>query len=87
MSRLKNRVVVNAQGKRTSIRLEPEFWDALAEIAKQSGKSLGALVTEIDAKSPRVTGERTSEIRRFILGWYRGFAPGGVSMTREGFAP
>jgi predicted DNA-binding ribbon-helix-helix protein len=71
MSRLENRNVVNAQGKRTSIRLEPEFWDALAEIAKQGGKSLGALVTEIDAKSPRVAGERTSEIRRFILKWYR----------------
>ena len=36
-------------GHRTSVALEREFWDALAEIAAASGRSLGALVAEIDA--------------------------------------
>ena len=37
-------------GHRTSVALEPEFWDALAEIAGASGRTLGAMVAEIDAQ-------------------------------------
>lgn len=35
---------------RTSVALEPEFWEALAEIAAQRGVALSALVAEIDAE-------------------------------------
>ena len=36
-------------GHRTSISLEPEFWDALAEVAKADGIAVAALVARIDA--------------------------------------
>ena len=35
-------------GHRTSISLEPEFWDELTAIAAARGLSLNALVSEID---------------------------------------
>jgi predicted DNA-binding ribbon-helix-helix protein len=37
------------QGHRTSISLEPEFWDALRKAAAAENKSLAILVGEIDA--------------------------------------
>ncbi len=37
-------------GHRTSVALEPEFWAALTEIARQDGMALSALVTRIDAE-------------------------------------
>jgi len=40
---------VSLAGHRTSVALEPEFWDALAAIAAARGMALGALVVEIDA--------------------------------------
>jgi len=36
-------------GHRTSVSLEPEFWEALVEAAKSRGKSVPDLVGEIDA--------------------------------------
>lgn len=52
-------------GHRTSISLEPEFWDALQAAAKEDGKSLAALVSEID----RTRGLRnlSSAIRVWLL--------------------
>jgi len=37
-------------GHRTSVALEPEFWDALTDIAQQRGHSLSALVAAVDAE-------------------------------------
>ncbi len=34
-------------GRRTSIRLEPELWDALAIIAKRHGAQINSICTEI----------------------------------------
>ncbi len=36
-------------GHRTSVALEPEFWDALAVLAQTRDMALAALVAEIDA--------------------------------------
>jgi predicted DNA-binding ribbon-helix-helix protein len=36
-------------GHRTSVALEPEFWDVLASLAAQRGVSLSALVLEVDS--------------------------------------
>ncbi len=36
-------------GHRTSVSLEPEFWQAFREIAARSGKALNELAAEIDA--------------------------------------
>ena len=37
-------------GHRTSVALEPEFWDALIAVAARQGRSLSALVAAIDAE-------------------------------------
>jgi predicted DNA-binding ribbon-helix-helix protein len=52
-------------GHRTSLSLEPEFWNVLRDIAKQERKSLAALVGEID--SARGDRNLSSAIRVWIL--------------------
>lgn len=39
-------------GHRTSVALEPAFWDALTALAAQRGLSLTRLVAEVDEKRP-----------------------------------
>ena len=39
-------------GHRTSVALEPEFWQALTAIAAGQGRSVAALVAEVDANRP-----------------------------------
>lgn len=53
------------EGHRTSLSLEPEFWDELVKAAKARGKSVAALAAEIDA----TRGERnlSSAIRVWLL--------------------
>lgn len=52
-------------GHRTSVSLEPEFWDALAAAAKRRGQSIAELVGEIDkARGPR---NLSSAIRVWLL--------------------
>ena len=52
-------------GHRTSISLEPAFWDALKAIAEQRRLSLAALVADIDAA--RGPANLSSAIRVFVL--------------------
>ncbi|MEP6828295.1 MAG: ribbon-helix-helix domain-containing protein [Aestuariivirga sp.] len=52
-------------GHRTSLSLEPEFWDALKRAASHDKKSLAALVGEIDAT--RAGRNLSSAIRVWIL--------------------
>lgn len=40
---------ISLAGHRTSIALEPEFWDALAALAAARGTTLAALIATIDA--------------------------------------
>lgn len=44
---------VRIAGHRSSVSLEPEFWEALKSIAAERGVSLNALVSEIDAARTR----------------------------------
>lgn len=39
-------------GHRTSVALEPEFWQALASLAGAAGRSVAALVAEVDSTRP-----------------------------------
>lgn len=52
-------------GHRTSISLEPAFWDELKAIADQRRLSLAALVADIDAA--RGPANLSSAIRVFVL--------------------
>ncbi len=64
--------------RRTSIKLEPEMWDALVEICDRTEKNLNQICTEVhsagNANEPDDdTGSAnfTSELRVFILDFYR----------------
>jgi len=52
-------------GHRTSLSLEPEFWQALQDVARRKQTTIAALVAEIDARR----GERnlSSAIRVWLL--------------------
>jgi predicted DNA-binding ribbon-helix-helix protein len=64
---LKKRSVTIA-GHRTSVSLEPEFWDALTDIAVRRGTSLAGLIGEVDASR---RGNLSSALRVFVLGEVR----------------
>jgi predicted DNA-binding ribbon-helix-helix protein len=67
-TRLVNRNVIAARG-RTSMRLEPELWDALAEICRREHIGMGELVRRIEARGH--AGGRTSAVRVHILEYFR----------------
>jgi len=67
-SRLVNRNVVAERG-RTSMRLEPELWDALYEICQREGIGVGELIRQIEAKGH--AGGRTSAVRVHVLQYFR----------------
>ncbi len=67
-SRLVNRNVVAGRG-RTSMRLEPELWDALTEICEREGQDMSTLVRQVEAAGH--VGGRTSAVRVYILNYYR----------------
>lgn len=67
-SRLVNRNVVSDTG-RTSMRLEPELWEALIEICGREGKDLHTLIRNVD--SQRLRGGRTSAVRVFVVQYFR----------------
>ena len=52
---------------RTSISLEPEFWDALELKAKEQDVSLSKLVLKIDNEKPKDYNNLASYIRIWIL--------------------
>ncbi|WP_270938704.1 ribbon-helix-helix domain-containing protein [Falsiroseomonas oryzae] len=58
-------------GHRTSVALEPEFWTALEEAAAARGRSLAALVSEVDAARADPTQPLASALRVFVLGVVR----------------
>jgi len=57
---------ISLSGHRTSIALEPEFWDALREIAGREGLALAALIARVD--SGRLPAQPlASALRVFVL--------------------
>lgn len=67
-SRLVNRNVLGALG-RTSIRLEPEMWEALEEALRREGMTCAQFITQIDKARPKEP--RTSVVRTWLLDYYR----------------
>ena len=55
-------------GHRTSVTLEPVFWWAIGEIARQRGQTIAALITRIDAERD---GNLSSALRVFVIEHYR----------------
>lgn len=56
-------------GHRTSIALEPQFWDGLEAMASERALSLAGLVREIDGN--RETTNLSSAVRLAVLAYYR----------------
>lgn len=69
---------VTLSDRRTSIRLEPEMWDALAEICTRESRSLHDICRQIDRE--RTQSGLTAGVRVFILSYFRSAA------TEEGHA-
>ena len=58
------------RGHRTSVSLEPDFWDAFREIAEKRGMGINALAAEIDVTREADEGLATA-IRLFVLRRFR----------------
>ncbi len=56
---------VTIAGHRTSLSLEPEFWQALKDLARRDGCSLAALIAMID--EARGTRNLSSAVRVHVL--------------------
>lgn len=71
-------------GRRTSVRLEPVIWDALADIAGRLNRTVNGLVTEIERD--RTASSLTAAIRVFVVDFYRGWAirNGAISVDISG---
>jgi predicted DNA-binding ribbon-helix-helix protein len=73
MIKTSNKRSVTIDKHRTSISLEAPFWDALSEIAGAEGKSLAALIGEIDKS--RGDENLSAAIRLYVLGRARRRSP------------
>jgi predicted DNA-binding ribbon-helix-helix protein len=54
---------------RTSMRLEPEMWEALSDIARREGLSINHLCSRVSLG--RKQSSLTSAMRVFVLAYYR----------------
>ena len=82
---IRNRLVtrnVTIDGRRTSIRLEVETWEALDEICALERLSTHQVCTLVD-RSNRVAS-RTSAVRAFVVAYYRGAFHMSNSATLDG---
>ncbi len=57
---------------RTSIRLEPAMWEALARVCAREGRSMNQLVTAIAGRHDQST--LTAAIRVYLLSYYQAAA-------------
>jgi len=60
---------VAVRGRKTSVTLENEFWDALQEISHARRMSIAQLIDESDLN--RHHANLSSQIRTFVLSYYR----------------
>jgi predicted DNA-binding ribbon-helix-helix protein len=60
---------VTIADRRTSLSLETEIWDALAEICRREGLNLHQLCSMIDER--RTGASRTSAVRSFSVTYFR----------------
>jgi predicted DNA-binding ribbon-helix-helix protein len=70
MAQPRNKRSLTIARHRTSVSLEGEFWDALNALARADGKSVAALVGEIDRKrsdKPAPRSSLSAAIRLYVL--------------------
>ncbi|NUB13697.1 hypothetical protein GAY28_13890 [Azospirillum brasilense] len=63
-------------GRRTSMRLEPAFWDALTEIAQREGLTVSELCTRLAERVEALdTNSLSSAVRVYVMGYFRAATP------------
>ena len=60
---------VHVDRRWTRVSLEPDFWNAVGEIAISQGETVPRLITRIDAR--RKHANLSSALRLFVLEFYR----------------
>ena len=75
---------ITVDGHRTSIRLEPEFWDGLADIAQREHQTIDELCTEVDHGAGNLS--RTAAIRVFITSYMSQAPQPAVEQIQRPFA-
>ena len=68
---------VTVLGKRTSLRMEPEMWDALADVANREKHTVHDICNRIVEYKPSAAS-LTAAIRVFLVNYYR------MSSTEDG---
>ena len=76
---------ITVDGHRTSIRLEPEFWAGLADIAQREHVTIDELCTEGDRGAGSLS--RTAAIRVFITSYMVRAAQQTAGQLSRPFAP
>ena len=79
------KISVSISGHSTSISLEAAFLDALKALALEQGRSVAALIAEIDAK--RGEANLSSAIRVFLLEHFRAQNRQGAQLTPDSAPP
>lgn len=74
---------ITVNGHRTSIRLEPEFWTGLADIAQRENLTIDKLCGEIDRGAGDLS--RTGAIRIFIASYLLRGAQQSIEQQRRSF--
>lgn len=64
---------ISVGGRRTSVRLEPEMWHALKDIAQRENCTINTLCTLIEGRK-RLYTTLTAAIRVFVMLYYRAAA-------------
>ncbi|MEZ0226972.1 MAG: ribbon-helix-helix domain-containing protein [Alphaproteobacteria bacterium] len=67
--------------RRTSVRLEPEMWNALYEVAEMEGLTIHDICAKVDDKRAR-KATFSSALRVYLLRYYRNAARGGIKARR-----
>lgn len=70
---------ITVLGRRTSVRLEPEMWNALKDISRREGCSIHDVCSLIQLRKTKATS-LTAAIRVFLMLYYR------AGTTEEGHA-
>jgi predicted DNA-binding ribbon-helix-helix protein len=73
---------VRIAGRRTSMRLETQFWDALKDVAEREHADIGEICTRI-AKRAR-HANLSSAVRVAMMDYYRGLAGHGNDTQQPG---
>ena len=60
---------VRVRGRRTSVRLEPEFWDGLNELLERENVTLDEFCNHVEAR--KGDASFSSTMRSQILGYFR----------------